>query len=488
VGIAPELLNQEQRFEIRRQARIEWAKRCASRGDILAWGKVLFPDKFSLPFCNELHNYFVGIRKEEYTNTEAPREHAKTTIKCFLIPIFQALNEPKVFRHYLNVQATTSKSITVNTAIKVELETNELIREIYGEQVGLVKWTDKQFVLRNGVVFTAVGAGESIRGMNYRNIRPDYIIVDDLYDDDDINNIESTKKKTDWFWSSLFKARAQTRKCSIHVQGTAINSEDLLEKLKSMDRWFSKTFRAIKNMDSKEVLWPELNTFDSLMQDLDEMGSVIFYREMQNERRDEASAIVKTAWLTGWEYDPAELAGRFSDHFKLVSVVMGVDPSIGEKVINDYTGAAVMLKCKYEDSTGFVYFIDGLWNQHLSLDQRVLLLDRIYRDRIADGKPPITRANIESIAGFKDFAAEVVRRTALPVRVVDKVPDKISNLENKSKYFENKKVFINKTIAKNLKDVLYYQLTTNYPNHDDLRDAVLLCLDDVKREPSVTVF
>ena len=56
--------------------------------------------------------------------------------------------------------------------------------------------------------------------------------------------------------------------------------------------------------------------------------------------------------------------------------------------------------------------------------------------------------------------------------------DKIANLENKSHFFENGKVKINKYIDPKLKDMLCYQLTTNFPKHDDLRDAVLLCLDD----------
>lgn len=90
----------------------------------------------------------------------------------------------------------------------------------------------------------------------------------------------------------------------------------------------------------------------------------------------------------------------------------------------------------------------------------------------------VTQANIEGIAGFKDFVAEVRRRTNLPVREIDWVKDKITNLENKSHYFENGKVKLNKHIDPKLKDVLKYQLTTNHPQHDDLRDAVLLCLED----------
>jgi predicted phage terminase large subunit-like protein len=284
--------SQEELFESERQGRIEFARRAAKRKDILGWGEALFPEKFELPFCHKLHDYFIDIRSDEFTNTEAPRYHSKTTIKCFLIPIFQALEEPKTFRHYLNVQATDDKALEVNRAIRVELETNDLLREMYGDQIG-ERWTDQRFVLANGVIFSAIGAGKSVRGINYRNVRPDYIIIDDLYDEDDIYSPTTTQKKTKWFWSSLYPARAKARKTSIHIQGTAINGDDLLEEAKKKPGIRSRTFKAVEEWEKGIVLWPELNTLQSLKVDQIRMGPIIFAREMQNERMDETTVILK---------------------------------------------------------------------------------------------------------------------------------------------------------------------------------------------------
>lgn len=291
------LRTEEELFEIERQARLEMARLCAKEKDILGWGEALFPDKFGMPFCEELHGYFVKIRGDEFTNTEAPRYHSKTTIKCFLIPLFQALEEPETFRHYLNVQATDEKALEVNRSIKLELETNDLLIEMYGNQVG-DRWTDQRFVLKSGVIFSAIGAGKSIRGINYRNQRPDYAIIDDLYDEDEIYSPTGTKKKSNWFWSSLYQALTKTRRRSLHVQGTAINTDDLLESLKKMPGVTSKSFAAVKNFDTGEILWPtEQNTFEKLKIDQVRMGPLIFAREMQNERMDETTTILKrTYW------------------------------------------------------------------------------------------------------------------------------------------------------------------------------------------------
>jgi len=460
--------------------KVERIKRYAAKGEVLEWGQLLFPDKFTLPFCWELHQHFVDTRGLPFTSTEAPRNHAKTIIECFLIPLFQALNEPETFRHYLNVQVTATKAVAVNLGIRTELENNDLLRAVYGDLVNPAKWTEKQFVIRvrrdgrdHEVVFSALGAGEAVRGTNYNNVRPDYIIVDDLYDEDDINNTESTKKKTRWFWSSLYFARAKSKRCAIHVQGTAINKSDLLFELQTNPGWVSKTFRAVKDMDARIVLWPELNTFDELMADKGNTGSVIFYREMQNDHRDEESSIIKESWLKF--YDGAEPGGPDDQGIPadetIVAKLCGCDPSIGEKNENDYTGIATVVKTKLKDENSHRFYIKHVINAHLSMNARVLMLDEKHKQE------HYTTAHIEGIAGFRDFVADVRRRTNIPVREIVSVKDKITTLTNKSHWFENGKVFINRNMDSKMRALLVEQLTNNHPAHDDARDAVLLTID-----------
>lgn len=473
------LLTEQERNQYAAQLsglRISMAVEYAKRKDILNWGRVLFPKKFPLPFCKPLHNYLVDIRMDPFTDTEAPRYHAKTTIKCFLIPIFQALVEPELFDFYLNVQATDEKAMAINRSVRNEIENNEALRAIYGDQVNDKKWTDGQFVLKNGVVFTAVSAGQSIRGLNFENRRPDYVVVDDLYNDEDINNLESTEKKTDWLRGTLVPAMAIGKRTSFHLQGTAINEADALHIFKNTKGITQRTFCAIVDEDKKLALWPEAKPFDELieMRDTVKMGTLLFNREMMNERRTDAESIIKLAWLKDWEYDPAEM--EFTDHFYVAAVVVGVDPSIGKKMENDFTGVAVVIVTAYDDGEGNDFWIDELYNEKLSLDKRVELLQTIGNNRSEETQ--VTQVNIEAIAGFKDFSAEVIRRTNLPVNEIDKVPDKITALENKSKFFENGKVHLNKNIDPKLKEMLKRQLTTNHPKHDDLRDALLRALGD----------
>ncbi len=470
--------------ELARQATIEEAWRAAERGDILTWGSLLFPEKFPIAFCADMHGYFVEIAEEEFSVTEAPRGRAKTTINCFLIPIFLALNHPDRYDYFLNVQGTEKKALSINRAIQKELDTNQILIAMYGDQHGR-RWTDEEFELTNGVVFKAVSAGQDLRGLNYDNRRPRYIIVDDLYTTADIHNQDSTVKKNEWLMGELYPARAQFGKTVFKLQGTAINLWDLLHTFKNKPNVRHRTFKAILDWEKKIVLWPELASFETMMREKDRMmedgqGSVIWFREFQNERHDDAMSFIKRSWLyptdgrRNWERGMEEFK---PDQRKLIlmDVRLGNDPSIGDKVENDYTGIALVWKMRHADSTGAFYFIVGLWEKHLSQNERILLMDEIYK-----AQPPekrVTRAYVEGIAGFKDYVAELKRRTGIPVKEVDKVPDKISNLEAKSSLFENGQVFMNRDIPLKLKDTLTYQLTTNRPNHDDVRDSVFLTLE-----------
>ena len=480
----PEDLIPDDIQELAKQATIELAWRAAERNDILEWGKLLFPEKFPVAFCMEMHGYFVSIAEEEFTVTEAPRGRAKTTIKCFLIPLFLALNHPTKYDYYLNVQGTEKKALSINRAIQSELDRNELLIRMYGDQHGR-RWTDEEFELANGVVFKAVSAGQDLRGLQYETRRPRYIIVDDLYTTADIHNQESTEKKNEWMMGELYPARAQFGKTCFHLQGTAINLWDLLHKFKNTPNVRHRTFKAVLDWEKKIVLWPELADFETMMREKDRMlaegnGSVIWFREYQNERHDDASNFIKRKWLypeggvRSWERGIEEL-GIDEKNVFLVEVRLGNDPSIGDKVENDYNAIALVWKLRHRDSTGYFYFIVDLWIDHLSQNERILLMDKIYKEQ--PSTRPIHNARVEGIAGFKDYVAELKRRTGIPVTLVDKVLDKISNLESKSGLFESGQVFLNKDIDPKHKDTLVYQLTTNRPNKDDARDALFLALD-----------
>lgn len=450
--------------------------------DIISWGRYYLEDKFDLPSCNELHYYLAETAQDPFTDTMAPRGHGKTIIRCVLIPIYLALNFPGRYRHFLNIQSTSTKAASINLAIRIEFEQNERIRADYGDQVIPEKWTEKQFVLANGSIFTAIGSGESVRGLNYRNVRPDYVITDDLYDEDAVENPNIVRKINRWFWSSIYKCVATGRNVCFHLIGTAISREDLMHTLAKNSRWKFRKFQAVLDWDAGELLWHEnpLNTIEKQRQDKSDMGSIIYEREMQNEVRDDLSAIVKSGWIKFYDgrkiltKSDAENAQKMDALAEIpeyaVSITGGIDPAEKTKEQNDFTAKIGAIKT----NLGNHYIFDAT-NQKLSFHANL-------EDIKAWGKRFLfSRVKIETNKGEALFT-EIKRTTSIPMVGIHETRDKTSRFIGQSAKFENGKVYISMLIPESIRGELVEQITTNNPPHDDMRDALLLAIEETKRE------
>ena len=430
--------------------------------NILEWAHYYCPDKFNRPFCKLLHNYLIEIRHEWQTATLAPRGYAKTTIICFLLPLFQALNEPDLYFHYLNIQSTSSKAISINLSIRDEIENNDRIRRDYGDQVGNQKWTEKQFVLGNGIIFSCIGVGDSVRGIHYKNIRPDWVVGDDIYDEDDSYSIDRIRKKERWFWGSIYKALAKKQTC-LHLLGTAIHRADLLHKLPKNPDWKCRKFKAVMDQIKKKVLWPEVETFEKLMKDKVNMGSILFNREMQNDCRSDEESIIKEQHLKYFHTIP--------DDEEIIQTILAIDPAIGEKNTNDFTGKVIVYKTKFHN-----YYVMKIFQDRMSFNKNLEHIKKLHKDH------NFKIVKLEAIAAFKAFAQELRRTTGIPLQEIKTVKDKESRLANVSPKFENGKVYISMGIETRLREDLVEQLLNNKPVHDDIRDALVLALEDNTRE------
>ena len=446
--------------------------------DVKAWGTYYFPHIFSVNFCDELHDYLISIATEPKTATLAPRGHAKTTIFCFLIPLYLALNQKK-FSHFLNIQSTSTKAKAINLAIRYELEQNEKLIKDYGEQMWPEKWTERQFVLKNGAVFSAIGTGESVRGINYRAKRPDYVIADDLYNDDCLENAEAVAKINRWWDGSIMYCTAIGKQTSIHIQGTAMHRDDLMHKKEKADGWLFKRFSAIKDFEKGIVLWPENKSFEELLKNKKDSGSMIFNREMQNEIQNEDDLIVRPSWLKF--YDGRQILTKAEAIHKqkmsrsldidehAVFIRAGIDPAEKTKEANDFTSKVGVI----ETNLGNYYVFDAT-NKKLSfksnLDDIIAWALRFNLDSL----------DIETNKG-EALYSEIRRTTNLPISGIHETRDKISRFKKQSAKFENGKVYISMLIPEAERLTLIEQLTTNNPTNDDMRDALILALEGERR-------
>lgn len=324
--------------------------------------------------------------------------------------------------------------------------------------------------------------------MQFLNRRPKYTIVDDLYDEEDIDRPERVEAKNTWYWSSLYPTRAKGKDTSFQTQGTAIGTNDIMAKLGEMAKTDSNILHrefAAYDEATQKVLWPELNSIESLKSERERMGSVIFDREMQGKRRNTADSIIKEHWLKGWEYNPAIRWANLARDFgaqsavKIVGSLLGCDPSTG-KDEGDPAAFAVGV-VTMGPGTRKELWVEWLEEGQLSFDARLTKLENLqaqHHGRMPDPAFRLRRAYVESIGGFRDFGEAAKKKTGLPVELVTWVKGKEANLAAKSGHFEFARVHISTEIPKKTRDTLVDQLLINKPVHDDLRDAVLLMLEE----------
>ena len=186
----------------------------------------------------------------------APRGHAKTTgctVTYTLAALLFGAND-----YVLLVSSNESMASGILSLIKFQLLENEKLKADFSVH-GLSKDNDTTFEAHIGsrvVKVIVKGAEQRLRGLNWRNKRPNLIIVDDLEDDEAVENPERRLKLRNWFDNAL--SPVGSRKSKMRVHGTVMHEDSLLNRLLKDSEWKSKIYSAHRDFDDfSEILWPE---------------------------------------------------------------------------------------------------------------------------------------------------------------------------------------------------------------------------------------
>lgn len=177
-------------------------------------------------------------------------------------------------------------------AIKHELEMNELLIELFGNQVGPT-WSADVIVLANGARVQAFGAKQSLRGAKTaQGDRPDLAVVDDLEDEDMVATELSRHKTRRWFDGSMLPALTPDGK--VRMVGTPLHPKALLEEKKNSPNWKSITIPIFYLENGVETAaWPgrfSMKWINELRQSYVHAGAITeFEQEYMCRAEDKAS-------------------------------------------------------------------------------------------------------------------------------------------------------------------------------------------------------
>lgn len=190
-----------------------------------------------------------------YVAMAAPRGHAKSTAITHAYGLSSLLFRQSDFA--LIVSDTESQASEFLGDMKAELDGNDALKETFGVK-RIVKDTQTDFIceMKDGHQFRVIAKGseQKLRGLKWRNRRPNLILGDDLENDEIVMNPERREKFRRWFFNALLPCGSD--KCLYRFVGTILHLDSMLNRLIEDKEWSTLIFEA-HNPDFTELLWPE---------------------------------------------------------------------------------------------------------------------------------------------------------------------------------------------------------------------------------------
>lgn len=310
----------------------------------------------------------------------APRGHAKSTAITFAYALYLLMTRKS--KHMLIISSNESIASDFLKDISAALKENEELITYFGVKEFL-KDSETEIVVQfdSGEKFRVIakGANQRMRGMKWDHKRPDYVICDDMEDEELVMNEERREKFKKWFYGAvkpIVKSGGRIR-----VVGTVMHMSSLLNKMlpdpKDIDTvefdlrtynknfikkpdgtkqpWLSIKYRAHSD-DFEQILWPSQFTrkrFEEIRSDYARMGILDIYgQEYLNNPIDPT-----TAYFRRGDFLPIEDKDRETKK----AYYAACDLAITEKKRSAYSVIVV----GGVDSSGYLNIVDvrrGRWD------------------------------------------------------------------------------------------------------------------------------
>lgn len=262
-----------------------------------------------------------------------PRGHAKSTHMDIFTPLWLMFQPKRLIDFMVVVGKSEDSANRLLGDIQAELQYNKRIIADYGKQMSMGDWTEGEFTTKDGVHFLACGRGQSPRGLRKRESRPDYIVIDDLDDDELCRNPRRVREMTDWVKEALFGALDVGRGRFIMVGNLISKTSVLADICKTKGVHVSE----VKAVDGEgNPVWREKWTKEEARAYAEFVGYRAWEKEMMHNPIIEGT-VFKQEWI---KYAKRPAWRDFDE------LVLYIDPSWKSKKTNDTKAAKLWGKYK----------------------------------------------------------------------------------------------------------------------------------------------
>lgn len=282
--------------------------------------------------------------QDEYDklNIICPRGFAKTTIFDLAISIWLVCYKKSKFT-LIGAKKDDDATQFVDSIKKVFNE-NQRIISTFGKLIDKKKFkvNSNEIELTNGMYIRAVGSASSVRGANFKGIRPTTVIADDYQDEKDILTEETREKKYNRWTKEIEqvgdkavyrkgkKIKAATKIVSI---GTVLHIDCLMSRL-SRNRDYHTILK-------RAIILEEGQTVDDIFNsDLWRKCKKIYFNDSLEDSKKEAEKYYKqheeemrfnVLWGEKWDCFKDLAIPYWENRLSFMSELMNDATSIGEK-------------------------------------------------------------------------------------------------------------------------------------------------------------
>ncbi len=421
------------------------------RANLIAFTEYM--DYVNAPFHDEWYTYLQHKFSPLKLHPDAekkylllwPRGHAKTTATTFNYVSWLVGNYHDI--HINIVTKTASLAEEILTALITRFESDTLYKEVFGNLKPRQpkKWTSRELIvdrteISKNPTLKATGIMGPITGG-----RSDLVICDDIIDEENVRTRLQVEKVNTWFNKVLYPTLYPWG--GMIVVGTRWSYADIYAEL--LEKWPSDTKQAILNDKTQEVLWPEYWSYDKLLERRNEIGSIFFNCQYQNDPTGMEGTLLKAEWLTPWKppLTPSPANRKYA----------GVDPALGE---GDLQAIATFSQ---SNTTRNGYLLD-VWADKIPFPMFLQKLRQLHEVH------NYVKIYMESNA-FQKVLISVPELRGLPIVPTQTVRDKESRFIAMSSHFESNRVFVNPLLLNKKSE--FWTEWVQFPRgqYDDALDA-----------------
>jgi hypothetical protein len=260
-------------------------------------------------------------------------------------------------------------------AIAHEVETNERLFEVFGDQVGKV-WTSTRALLSCGTYLQAYGRGMSLRGAKHLEHRPDFAMLDDIESDESVGTPEAIQKTMRWITATLIPAMA--RHYYIRMAATPLHPNAACMQLSASDEvngtppLFSSVTVPVYHYNAwgeLESAWEERNPLAAMLEKREQYERLGMAREFAQEYLCQAEADTTKAF----EVTSLPIDETYKHTFQPVLII--VDPARTAKKTSSLTGVVV---CSWEKDKIIIWEAEGYTYRPADIIDKVFELSARY--------------------------------------------------------------------------------------------------------------